>query len=103
MFGLSITNGNSIYNELACPYSIYNWELFFHTPTILADQLSKSQQFEEAMKWYHFVFNPFAKGVDDKRFWQFLPFKEPTAMDFLESLFNSLMPNQSNPKINEWR
>ena len=54
------------YHELKRPYSIYNWELFFHTPIMLADALSKSQQFEEAMKWYHYVFNPVAEGGKKK-------------------------------------
>ncbi len=29
-------NENSIYHELKRPYSLYNWELFFHTPMLLA-------------------------------------------------------------------
>ena len=41
-------------------YSIYNWELFFHIPLRIADQLTKNQRFEEAMKWYHYIFDPVA-------------------------------------------
>ncbi|KIA93644.1 hypothetical protein OA93_21830 [Flavobacterium sp. KMS] len=92
-----------IYNELKRPYSLYNWELFLHTPMMLADALSKSQQFEEAMKWYHFVFNPIAEGSDDKRFWQFAPFKETNSQRVLESIFNNLKPNKADQTINEWR
>lgn len=93
------------YHELKRAYSIYNWELFFHLPTMLADHLSKSQQFEEAMKWYHFVFNPYANDPanPDKRFWRFFPFKATNAKDFLISYFNSLQPNQSDAKIAGWR
>ncbi|HLO30218.1 MAG TPA: neuraminidase-like domain-containing protein, partial [Anaerolineales bacterium] len=32
----------NIYHELKRPYSIYNWELFFHTPAMLAQALTKS-------------------------------------------------------------
>jgi hypothetical protein len=39
-------------------YSPYNWELLFHAPLMIANQLSKNQRFEEAMQWYHFIFNP---------------------------------------------
>ncbi|MBS7253967.1 Tc toxin subunit A-related protein [Flavobacterium branchiicola] len=92
-----------IYNELKRPYSLYNWELFLHTPMMLADALSKSQQFEEAMKWYHFVFNPIAEGSDDKRFWQFTPFKETNSQRILDGIFNNLKPNKADQTINEWR
>ncbi len=91
------------YHELKRPYSLYNWELFFHTPMMLADALSKAQQFEEAMKWYHYVFNPMAEGADDKRFWQFSPFKEADARHILDSIFNGLKPNTKNDAINDWR
>src|SRR5690606_34588939 len=32
---------------------VYNWELFFHVPLLIADRLSQQMRFEEAMKWYH--------------------------------------------------
>jgi hypothetical protein len=99
----NVATVNNPYNELKRPYSLYNWELFFHTPMMLADALSKSQHFEEAMKWYHFVFNPMAQGTDDKRFWQFTPFKEVDAQNILDAIFNNLKPNTADTAINEWR
>lgn len=92
-----------ICHELKQPYSIYNWELFFHTPMMLAEALSKSQQFEEAMKWYHFVFDPLAKGNEEDRFWQFRPFEELKSKGILNSIFNNLKPNQTDQTISEWR
>jgi hypothetical protein len=92
-----------IYHELKRPYSLYNWELFLHTPTLIADALSKSQHFEEAMKWYHFVFNPIADGLLDTRFWQFQPFKSINSQRILDSIFNKLEPNAENRDITEWR
>src|SRR6185295_10374768 len=99
----SNTQTANIYHELKRPYSLYNWELFFHTPMMLADALSKSQQFEEAMKWYHFVFNPIADGSAVNRFWQFGPLKDTDGRRILDHIFNNLKPNQSNAEINEWR
>ena len=93
----------NIYHELKRPYSLYNWELFFHTPTLLADALSKAQQFEEAMKWYHFVFNPIADGNQPNRFWQFAPFRELNSQRILDSIFNNLKPNTADQAITEWR
>ena len=97
------TTLNSVYHELKRPYSLYNWELFFHTPMLLADALSKAQHFEEAMKWFHFVFNPIAKGEEDNRFWAFSPFKDTNSQRILDSIFNNLQPNQTDKAINEWR
>ncbi|SCX05636.1 hypothetical protein SAMN05216379_103140 [Nitrosomonas eutropha] len=93
----------NVYHELKRPYSLYNWELFFHTPILLADALSKAQHFEEAMKWFHFVFNPIADGTEDNRFWQFKPFKKVDSRRILDSIFYFLEPNKENKAINEWR
>jgi hypothetical protein len=45
-------------------YSMYNWELFFHAPLMIADRLSKDQRFEDALRWFHFIFDPV--GAHDK-------------------------------------
>lgn len=60
-------------------YSIYNWELFFHIPMLIADKLSLNQQFEEAQQWYHYIFDPTSTSSDyniPQRFWKFKPFVE---------------------------
>ncbi|MCA9652229.1 MAG: hypothetical protein KC501_20105, partial [Myxococcales bacterium] len=55
-------------------YSIYNWELFVHAPLLIAERLRRAQRFEQAQRWYHFVFNPL-QGVEEgessgpERFW----------------------------------
>lgn len=67
--------------------AIYNWELFFHVPMLLAEKMFQEQNYEEALKWYRMVFDPrldlndyeitkrwsrsLPKGA---RFWRFLPF-----------------------------
>lgn len=63
-------------------YGIYNWELFFHAPMMVAQRLSENQQFDEARKWYHYIFDPTSNrdgmtnsiATDRKRFWKFYPF-----------------------------
>jgi hypothetical protein len=62
-------------------YSGYNWELFFHAPMLVAQRLSDNQQFEEARKWYHYIFDPTsdknaigATTGSKQRFWKFRPF-----------------------------
>ena len=60
-------------------YGIYNWELFFHMPLTVACRLSQNQKFEEAMKWFHFIFNPmaYARGLRTPEcYWVTRPFYE---------------------------
>jgi hypothetical protein len=61
--------------SLSGPYGLYNWELFFHVPLFIAEQLSRNQQFEAAQKWFHFIFDPTSGDPGAvERFWRFLPF-----------------------------
>jgi hypothetical protein len=92
--------------------SIYNWELFFHAPLYIATRLSRNGKYEEAMKWFHYIFDPttdempLAGQTETARYWKTLPFKT-TPSESLEEWFMSLTPN-SNPSnenaiIAEWR
>jgi len=60
------------------PYACYNWEVFFHAPLLIADQLSKQHKFEDAERWLRFVFDPTSSedGLDAKRFLKFRVFRE---------------------------
>lgn len=56
----------------------YNWELFFHAPFSIACNLSKNQRFEEARRWFHYIFDPTdnTTGASSDRYWRFRPFRE---------------------------
>ncbi len=54
------------------PFGDYNWELFYHIPIMIATKLSTNQQFEEAQKWFHCVFDP----TNSTTIWKFLPFQK---------------------------
>ncbi|AUX48445.1 hypothetical protein SOCE26_099790 [Sorangium cellulosum] len=69
------------------PFGVYNWELFFHLPMLIAGRLSQDLKFEDAMNWYHYVFDPkqeLSRYEKTKRwverlpfgcrYWNFLPF-----------------------------
>lgn len=97
--------------SLSGAYSQYNWELFFHVPMLLANRLSKNQRFEEAMRWYHFIFNPtINESLDDSiRFWQVVPFRN-TRKETLEELLKQIKEKAGEPKrkdledaISAWR
>jgi len=102
IYGPNIDNVDSPYPiedvdfSPAGAYSLYNWELFFHVPMLLANRLSKNQRFEEAMRWYHFVFNPTTNENlnSSARYWQVIPFRN-TPTETLVELFDRLKPSAS--------
>ncbi len=60
-------------------YSHYNWELFFHAPFLIATRLSQNQRFEEAQKWFHYIFDPTDVTPDEdtpERYWKVRPLYE---------------------------
>jgi len=90
-------------------YGVYNWEIFFHAPMLIAQRLSDNQQFEEAQKWYHYIFNPtsttniitqYTGGKE--RFWKFYPFYEQaTSTQQVQTLTDLLLAiNANNAEAN---
>ncbi|MEO8109737.1 MAG: neuraminidase-like domain-containing protein [Ginsengibacter sp.] len=59
-------------------YSVYNWELFFHIPLLVADRLSKNQRFEDAQRWFHYIFNPtdISHHQSPAKYWKVKPLFE---------------------------
>ena len=98
-------------------YSSYNWELFFHIPFLMATRLTKEQRFEEAMTWFHYIFNPTGalSGTIPQKYWVTKPFFEYQNADYLSQRIDNLLYNLSNPitdpqlksdlefAINQWR
>ncbi len=91
-------------------YSVYNWELFFHTPFLIATQLSKNQRFEEAQKWFHYIFDPTATDSPEKpatpgpeRFWRVKPLYKQAleGTQTLEDLFDDT--DALKAQIQEWQ
>ncbi len=65
-------------DDLDAPYAIYNWELFFHAPLYIAGLLSQNQRFEDAERWYHYIFDATDASTEPTvaRYWKFLPFRQ---------------------------
>ncbi len=102
---------------------IYNWELFFHVPLMIAQALGKNQKYEEAFRWFHNIFDPKERlnGYEraqrwtsnlpsGARYWKFLPFfANPDAkLDEAESI--GLANSNSRPDkgalatlVDEWK
>ena len=75
-------------------YAIYNWELFFHAPLLIAIHLSQNQQFQDAQNWFHTIFDPTddSDGPTPARFWKVRPFQYNDA-----ELIQQIMVNLSTP------
>ncbi|MER7952467.1 neuraminidase-like domain-containing protein [Streptomyces sp. NPDC096079] len=60
------------------PYAVYNWELFFHAPLLMAGRLSTHQRFSEAQRWFHRIFDPTDRSAETSpaRYWRTKPFHE---------------------------
>jgi len=92
-------------------YSVYNWELFLHTPLYVAELLSQNQQFADALTWFHFIFNPTLQGPDPvpQRFWVPKPLNSLTTPLILAQRVNQLLQlvNQGDPDavalVQRWR
>lgn len=85
----------------ASAYAIYNWELFFHAPMLIADRLSQNRRFEDAMHWYHYVFNP-TDGHGG--YWKVLPLQKTpkqTISEWLQLL--NAGDAELKRQIAEWR
>lgn len=95
------------------PYSVYNWELFFHAPIATAVHLSKNQRFEEAQKWFHYIFDPTNNDqsvAPPMRFWKFRQFREQPNVQPIDELLrklndpaNTALRDQFMSSIDGWR
>lgn len=63
-------------------YGLYYREIFFHIPFFIANQLNANQNFSDAQRWYHYIFNPTTpeaggggSGSNNDRYWQYQPFR----------------------------
>lgn len=88
-------------------YAISNWETFFHAPMLIAGKLSQNQRFEEAMRWYHYVFDP--TNTDNlpvpQRYWITKPFYEHTAEDYRKQRIQNLIDkiDEFSDQVMAWK
>ncbi len=95
------------------PYAIYNWELFFHAPLLVAVHLSKNQRFEDAQTWFHHIFDPTSTDESvpaPQRFWKFLRFRQETDPQFVTEILQELssgvdseLKRRTEKAIQAWR
>jgi peptidoglycan hydrolase-like protein with peptidoglycan-binding domain len=89
-------------------YSLYNWELFFHAPLMIACRLMQNQKFEDAMNWFHYIFNPTnIEGTKSpQRYWVTKPFFEYNSDNYrnqrIESILSNLNLSVNSDQLRAW-
>ncbi|HEY1009115.1 MAG TPA: neuraminidase-like domain-containing protein [Daejeonella sp.] len=89
--------------------SVYNWELFFHAPLMIACRLMQNQKFEDAMAWFHYIFNPTSidGAVSPQRYWITKPFYHYNSAEYrkerIESILSNLHLKQNSEQLKAWR
>ncbi|MFC9660067.1 neuraminidase-like domain-containing protein [Nocardia sp. NPDC127606] len=97
-------------------YSCYNWELFFHAPMYIAGKLAANQRFEEALQWYHYVFDPTSTDnatpdpdTPQQKYWITKPFYETTKADYYQQKIENILlaiakdDAELRKQVREWR
>lgn len=92
-------------------YAVYNWELFYHIPLAIAVQLSKNQRFEEAQRWFHYIFDPTdtSDGSTPERYWRVKPFQYTEVKKIEDILVNlssgadTLLKQDTIDSIGAWK
>jgi hypothetical protein len=80
--------------DLSGAYSLYNWELFFHIPFLLANRFLIEGNFKEALKWMHYIFDPReTEGESPSKYWKFKPFVDYNATKGIDDLLIDLNMN----------
>lgn len=97
-------------------YAPYNWELFFHVPFYIASKLTANQRFEEALEWFHYIFNPTSTDTTtpdpeppQQKYWVTKPFYERATKEYQQQKIGSILlaiakgDAAARAQVEEWR
>jgi peptidoglycan hydrolase-like protein with peptidoglycan-binding domain len=88
-------------------FAVYNWEVFFHIPFAIACRLSENRRFEEAMRWFHYIFDPTSTSGAEvpQRYWVTRPFFEQSGEDARRQRIENLLRNigENLDQLSAWR
>lgn len=93
-------------------FELYNWELFFHIPLLVAERLRANQRFGDAQRWFHYIFDPTGSSPGDapQRYWRTKPFHDRLTAEYeaesvkvLEELIASGPTPALSAAVQAWR
>ena len=73
-------------------YSIYNWELTYHSVHLIAAKLMEAERFDEAERWLRYIFDPLGSSNDPApaRYWNTKPFYLRSPADYGDQLISAI-------------
>lgn len=89
--------------------SVYNWEVFFHIPFLIACKLAANQRFEESLDWFHRIFDPSNTEALNapQRYWITKPFFDMTDEAYTRHRIESILADARDPEVSQqiaqWR
>ena len=83
-------------------YSLYNWELFFHAPFLIAARLMTDGQYDAARTWLHYIFDPTtsSKTAAPDRYWNLQWFRDHDRQMDADQLMTALATNSPDDVVN---
>jgi hypothetical protein len=89
----------SVYFDRGHLYSAYNHELFFHLPFLIAVNFSDNGHYEDAYRWFHYIFDPRPKSGrrSENEVWGFLPFRQESEAASLQDRTAVSVADPFNP------
>jgi len=110
-FVIATPDKEAVEFEYGAPYAPYNWELFFHAPLLIALRLSGNQRQEDALRWFHFIFDPTNPVTESgkQRYWITKPFYMASKVETLGQRIENILAkiNQRLPtfeqQVQAWR
>lgn len=84
-------------------YAVYNWELFFHVPLMIAKRLANENRFEDSLRWFHRIFDPTGTldGPVPQKYWVTRPFFERATSDYVTQRIDTILNNLADPNAPE--
>ncbi len=84
-------------------YSQYNWEIFFHIPFLVATRLSTRQRFDQAQRWFHYIFNPTDISDEESpaKYWRVKPLQQMSSGQYLKDQVDRLLQTLSDESSTE--
>jgi hypothetical protein len=83
-------------------YSLYNWELFYHLPMLIGARFVAQQNFEQALRWYRYIFDPTVSiGTWPQKYWRFKAFYDEYSGQVPDQTISAWLKNLSKSPAND--
>lgn len=85
-------------------YGVYNWEIFFHAPFLIATRLTAEGRYEEAMRWFHTIFDPTDGNAigSASSYWKMKPLADITDLATMQEQLETLADNAYASHMLSW-